>query len=431
MNHPGSSRSLDEWLAWLETLTPNEIELGLERVGVVLSRLNLKPAGRTIVVAGTNGKGSSVAMLESLYLTQSQSVGCYTSPHIHRYNERIRIAGVDVSDDQIVDSFLQVEAARQDTPLTYFEYGTLAAFCLFDTENVETQVLEVGLGGRLDAVNAVEPDGCLITNVSLDHCSWLGSDVDSIAFEKAGVMRSGKPCVFAGEDRPAAIDQFAVKSGADLRCAGEDFRSTIIDPRHWRFEGREVVLDPLEYPSMRGRFQIRNAAGVLALIEAMGDKLVLTQDNVDAALGTVEVPGRCQVIERGRRWVVDVAHNADAARALAIALREMGIDGGMTCIIGVLNDKDIPGMLDPLLPLVDNWIAVSADGPRAVPAEELGRVVANFADQPCLIADSIADACAAASNGYLDSKPVLVTGSFMTIGPALDWLQQNPDSDKR
>jgi dihydrofolate synthase/folylpolyglutamate synthase len=195
--------------------------------------------------------------------------------------------------------------------------------------------------------------------------------------------------------------------------------------------GKEVVLDPLQHPSLMGSFQIRNAAGVLALVEAMGDQDLLTKVNVNAALGSVSVPGRCQVIERKRRWIVDVAHNADAARVLAIALREMEVEGGMTCIIGVLNDKDIPGLLDPLLPLVDNWVAVSAGGPRAVPAEELGRVVANIADKPCLLADSVSNACAAVSNDQFDSNAVLVTGSFMTIGPALQWLQQNPDSDKR
>ena len=228
MNQPGSLSSghatLDNWLAWLETLSPTEIDLGLDRVLEVLDRLQVARPGRVIHVAGTNGKGSSVAMLEALFLQLGNRIGSYTSPHVSRYNERIRIDGEPVSDAEIINAFERVEAARQNVPLTYFEYGTLAAVLVFESNQVETAILEVGMGGRLDAVNAIEPDAGIITNVSLDHCDWLGEDIESIAAEKAGILRSDKAFVFGARDVPDAILSAAEEMGADLTLVRSPYR---------------------------------------------------------------------------------------------------------------------------------------------------------------------------------------------------------------
>lgn len=422
MSRTGSFKSLAEWLAWLETLTPNEIELGLERVAAVLQRLSLKKPGRVIHVAGTNGKGSCVAMLEVLYLQKSSSVGAYTSPHIHRYNERIRIAGAAVLDDLILEAFERVESVRDNTPLTYFEYGTLAALCIFDAAAIETVILEIGMGGRLDAVNAVEPDGGIVTNVSLDHCGWLGHDIETIAAEKAGIFRQNKPFVFASDNVPKSVNQVANDVGARLRSLNTDYRFSVESTGRWCFAGRDTTVTELDRPTLHGHFQIQNAAGVLALVEALCDRVLLNNELINTAFSSLTLPGRMQLIERKRIWLVDAAHNPAAATVLADSITaSQGCVG--TCIIGVLNDKDVAGIVEPLLNCVDRWISVPLGGPRATPAAELARVISNLSNKPCLVADSVAAACGFADGRPGDLNPVLITGSFLTVGPALQWLE--------
>jgi dihydrofolate synthase/folylpolyglutamate synthase len=240
----GSFSTLDDWLPWLETLSPREINLGLERVVKVLDVLDLPRAQRVITVAGTNGKGSSVAMLEALFANAGYKTACFTSPHVLRYNERIRIDGHVASDTEIIAAFERVQSARRDVPLTYFEFGTLAALIVFAEAGADTLILEVGMGGRLDAVNAVEPDACLITNIALDHTTWLGHDTESIAAEKAGIMRAGKPVVFGAQNLSDAITEHAEKIGADLRLASEDFGFETNDKNAavWSWHGRKVKL---------------------------------------------------------------------------------------------------------------------------------------------------------------------------------------------
>jgi len=432
MVKPGSFQTLSDWLAWLETLSPNEIDLGLERVEEVLQRLQLARPNRVIHVAGTNGKGSSAAMLEALFLQQSKSVGCYTSPHIHRYNERIRVAGNAVGDEVILQAFERVESERNAVPLTYFEFGTLAALCVFDQAQVETTILEIGLGGRLDAVNVVEPDAGIITNVSLDHVAWLGSDVDTIAAEKAGILRSGKPFVFANEQPPQAIVKKAKEMSSDLRVLNRDYAYNIASEGSWQFCGRDYRLPTLQAPSLAGEFQIHNAAGVLALVEAMGETALLDANLIDAAFSALQLAGRFQIIERRQQWILDVAHNAGAARALAdsvVAIDRASIDNvpRLRCVIGILDDKNIADIVEPLLPFVSEWISVTAASPRAFPAAELGRVIANMSGQSCLLAGEVATVCEELDADESSELPVLVTGSFLTVGPALGWLAANPD----
>ena len=424
MSKSGSFSSLADWLGWLETLAPNEIDLGLERVALVLQRLNLGRPERVIHVAGTNGKGSTVAMLESLYLQASSSVGSYTSPHIHRYNERIRFAGRDVADKQILEAFARVESCRQDVALTYFEYGTLAALCVFDQAAAKTVILEIGMGGRLDAVNAVEPDGGIICNVSLDHCEWLGHDVETIAVEKAGILRGGKPFVYGDFNRPAAIDNAARILGTDLRACGRDYRFSVNEDG-WDFESSGLCLRNLRLPALPGRIQVQNAAGVIALVEALNDVSLLTPQTIDTAFANLALQGRFQSLNYGKRWLIDVAHNPGAAKILAESLEASHLRGEVTCIIGMLNDKDVAAVIALLEPHVDTWIAITADGPRAMAAHELGRIVANGSDKHCLVANSISEACIVAGSGGSGDDVVLVTGSFMTVGPVLRWLSDS------
>lgn len=415
-----SGLPLADWLRRLETLSPREIDLGLERVAEVLGRLALEPPARVVLVGGTNGKGSSVEMVRAL-LSGSGVVGTYTSPHVIRYNERIAINGEPATDDEIVAAFEQVEAARGDVPLTYFEFGTLAALVVFEAANADIAILEVGLGGRLDAVNVVEPDASLITNVSLDHCDWLGNDVESIGYEKAGIMRTGKPVVFADTDIPASVAAHAEQLGARLIRAGHDYSWAAAEGGRWSWRGRGLELVDLEVPSLQGPMQIQNAAGALALIEALGLERELDAGNVNRALTGLRLPGRMQTIERQQEWLFDVAHNPAAAEALAASLRQAG-SRATVAIVGILDDKIVEGIVGPLAEHVDNWIAVTGASPRAIDAAELARRIANETGKACLIADSLdaaienADAVAGAGGR------TLVTGSFYVVGPLLERL---------
>jgi dihydrofolate synthase/folylpolyglutamate synthase len=411
---------LPDWLRRLETLSPREIDLGLERVADVLGRMALERHARVIHVGGTNGKGSSVEMLRAL-LSGQGVVGTYTSPHVMRYNERIAVNGDAASDEVIVAAFERVEAARGDIPLTYFEFGTLAALAVFEAADVDTAILEVGLGGRLDAVNAVDPDASLITNVSLDHCDWLGHDVESIGYEKAGIMRAGKPVVFADTSMPASVAEHAQKLGARLILAGRDYTWTPARDGRWAWRGRDLVLPDLAVPSLRGPKQLQNAAGALALVEALGLEQVLVPERVNRALSRLRLPGRMQTIEREQEWLFDVAHNPAAAEALAASLQQSD-ERFDVAIVGILDDKDVEGIVRPLATQVDAWIAVTAVSHRAIDGAELARRIANEAGKACLIADSIdvvvENAGAIAGSG----GRVLVTGSFYTVGPLLERL---------
>ncbi len=410
---------LPDWLRRLETLSPNKIDLGLERVAEVLGRMTLEPPSRIILVGGTNGKGSSVEMLRAL-LSGDNVVGTYTSPHVVRYNERIVVNGLPATDDDIVAAFERVEAARGDVPLTYFEFGTLAALAVFHTAKVDTAILEVGLGGRLDAVNVVDPDVSLITNVSLDHCEWLGDDVEKIGFEKAGIMRAGRPAVFADTDMPASVALHAESLGAELVRAGRDYTWTADDDARWSWRGRRIELAGLALPALAGRIQLQNAAGALAVVEALGLERLLEPAHVDRAFASLRLPGRMQVIEREQRWLLDVAHNPAAAAALAASLRQQQAPASVA-IVGILDDKDVEGIIRPLAVFVDNWIAVTAASPRAIDAAELARRVANATGKACLIADS-PDTAIERARAMSGSGNVLVTGSFFTVGPVLERL---------
>ncbi len=417
----GHGLSLDEWLTQIESYSPQEIILGLERVDALLQRLNLDLPETVFHVAGTNGKGSSVAMLESLLRTTGARVGSYTSPHILRYNERICVGGIAATDAQITAAFELIESVRGDIPLTYFEFGTLAALAVFARNDIEIAVLEVGMGGRLDAVNAIEPTAGLITNVSLDHCAWLGDNIEAIAGEKAGIMRATKPIVFAARDCPSTITEHADAVGSRLIAAGRDYDWSI-NGDQWSWRGAKHELHNLARPCVSGNIQIQNAAGVLALLEAAGFESLLKTDVISGALGDLQLPGRMQSV--GENWLLDVAHNPAASAALADALGEQLVAGTTSVILGMLDDKDIEGVVAPLSVHVDQWIAVTADNPRATPARELARRVANATHRACLIAESLSNAIEVARDRAGKHDRILVTGSFYVVGAALELLER-------
>lgn len=398
---------LSDWLTWLETLSPREIDLGLDRVQAVLDRLSLELPRHVLLIAGTNGKGSSVAMADALLRAADYRVGAYTSPHITNYNERIAVQGCLAGDAEIVAAFETIEAVRDDVPLTYFEYGTLAALVLFERAGLDVWILEVGMGGRLDASNAIDPTGALISNVSLDHCDWLGDDIETIAVEKAGVMRSGIPVVFGAEDVPQAIVDRATEIGATLLLRDRDY-----------------TLDSVPQPGLRGDFQVGNAAAVIALLRAAGLGDAAEPELVASVLPTVQVAGRGQAIEQdGIEWLLDVAHNPAAAKVLAQTLDAEERAGTTQAIIGMLDDKDVEGSVLPLNRHIDQWIAVSADSHRAIPSQELARRIANACGRPCQVADSLADAMESARRDASINDRILVTGSFYLVGPVLECLK--------
>ena len=419
MTHPGSS--LADWLVRLESFSPHEIELGLDRVRAVLERIDVRLPGQILHIAGTNGKGSSVAMAAALIAQSGAVVGTYTSPHISRFNERICIAGEPASDAEIVTAFERVEQARADTPLTYFEFGTIAALLVFESRQVDCAVLEIGLGGQLDAVNAVEPTAGLITNVSMDHSAWLGDDIESIAFEKAGIMRAAKSTVYADPNIPQAVLKHAAELGADLVVAGRDY-SWESDASAWHWQGQRHRLDGLGIPALRGRFQVGNAAGVLALLEVAGFDELLTAATVNRALADVTLPGRLQSVVDEHHWLIDVAHNAAAAEVLAESLAADPVAGKTVAIAGMLDDKDVAAVIAPLHEHVDFWIAVTAESSRAIDAAELGRQIANQTNAGCQIADDLPAAMTFARERTGPDDRILICGSFHVVGPALEAL---------
>lgn len=415
---------LSDWLTWLETLSPKEIDLGLDRVQTVLDRLLLEVPAHVLLIAGTNGKGSSVAMTQAVLSAVDYRVGAYTSPHVNRYNERIAIDGVPVADEQIIAAFERVEAERDDVPLTYFEYGTLAAMVVFSTAELDFWVLEVGMGGRLDACNVIDPTASLITNVSLDHCDWLGEDIETIASEKAGVMRAGVPTVFGSRDVPRSLQQHAATIGADLRLLGRDFDYEHDAHGDWHWNGRSVMRHSLKAPGMRGEFQVGNAAAVMALLEAAGLDDALDKALLDRVLPDLALTGRLQSVRAcGADWLLDVAHNPAAATVLAETLAATDLAGKTWAIIGILDDKDAEGIAASLDNVIDYWIAVTASSPRAVEADELARRIANACGRPCRISESLDDAMQYVRRSATENDRILVTGSFYLVGPALRNLE--------
>ena len=420
-------RSLADWLRWQETLHPSTIDLGLERMRRTLQRLEWRqPACPVITVAGTNGKGSTVALTSHMLRAAGYRVGTFSSPHLIRYNERIVIDGREVSDASLVAAFERIDAARGSDTLTFFEFNTLAALLVFDTACPDAIVLEVGLGGRLDSVNAVDADVAIVTSIALDHCDWLGSDVESIGREKAGIFRPGKPAIFGSREMPSSIAAAAQQLGSPLYRLGHDF-DWRRDGECWSWRGRATSYDNLPRPSLHGELQFDNASSVLCALECLSSRLPITRDAIAQGLQTVTLPGRFQTIRRAKpiavEWILDVAHNPAAAQALAGQLAERRTEGRTIAVCGILGDKDIDGIASALRGAFDAWIIVGVESPRAVPVDALAQRLARMDATVATTAPDVGTGCEIAQKMARAGDRVVVFGSFLTVGPALEWLQ--------
>ncbi len=412
---PRSFATLAEWLRWQETLNPRRIELGLERAQDVAVRLKLAaPAPTVITIAGTNGKGSSVALLEAMLSAGDYRVGSYSSPHLLRYNERVRLQGVEASDTQLCTAFAAVEAARGDTALTYFEFGTLAALWLFQRARLDVVLLEVGLGGRLDAVNIVTPQLALITNIGLDHTDWLGADRESIGREKAGILRAWTPAVCADPDPPASVHQAAAGLGLRLMQLGRDFGMRA-HSTNWDWQGWASDFHALPLPRLAGHHQLRNAAGVIAALQLLADVLPVARPALEAGLRSYDLPGRFEFAQReGIELVFDVAHNVESAAALADNLRAHPAGGRSFAVFGALRDKPLADMLSRLAPLIDGWyLGGLPELPRGLAQQELQVAAAGLAQAS--VHATVAQAYAAARSAARAGDRIVIWGSFHTV----------------
>jgi len=418
-------QTLDKWLDWQSGLHPRKIDLGLERVSEVWDRLLNQPLpGIVLTVAGTNGKGSCVSMLESILLAAGYRTGCYTSPHLIRYNERIRLDGEEATDESICSAFESVDGARGEVPLTYFEFGTLAALSLFARHAPDVILLEVGLGGRLDAVNILDPDVALITTVDIDHTEWLGETRDAIALEKGGIMRPGRPAIFGDLDAPAALIEEARTRQAPLYVAGLDF-SYEETARGWNWQGGGVWHDALPHPRLSGSFQLMNASAVLMLLALIGERLPVARSAIDAGLRNARPAGRFQVIASDPLTIVDVAHNPQAARALAGNLSETACRGRTIAVFSMLEDKDIAGVISIMQPWIDHWCLVSVEGDRGMSEAALAARVAGAGVHERQISRHRDTAGALHSAGAKSGQEgrVIVFGSFRLAADAMQVLQ--------
>jgi len=411
--------SLDEWLRWQESLHPSAIDLGLERPGKVLKALGLESPTHTVIsVAGTNGKGSSVAMLEAILLAAGYRVGCYTSPHLLRYNERIRINAEEVSDEALCESFERIDRARGETSLTYFEFGTLAAFDLFARAELDVAVLEVGLGGRLDAVNLMDADAALITAIDVDHAAWLGDDREVIAREKAGILRARKPAVCSDPNPPQSLLQYAENCGVPLALPGRDFHYHV-SGEEWSWRGVTTRRDALPLPSLRGNFQLQNASGVLMLLELLTERLPVSAQHLRQGLLSTVLPGRFQVLPGDIPLVVDVAHNPQSAAMLAGNLRHMPVNGRTHAVVAMLADKDQAAVVGELVPIVDAWYVAGLDVYRGSESSPLCRTVEEQGGQSVQAFTNVATALGAAKAAAKAGDRIIVFGSFYTVAEAL------------
>jgi dihydrofolate synthase/folylpolyglutamate synthase len=419
-------QTLAEWLTYLESLHPKTIALGLERVAEIKQRLNLDPKFPVIVVGGTNGKGSVCALLESILYAAGYRVGCYTSPHLLRYNERVRIDKLQVSDDELCASFEQIERVRGDqlsgipeVPLTYFEFGTLAAMKCFIDRKVDVAILEVGLGGRLDAVNVFDNDCAVLTSVDIDHTDYLGDTREQIAFEKAGIFRSGRVAICSDGEVPQMIPARAQEIGAELWCIGSEFGYTQHQGQ-WDFRCRMGGRSALPYPALRGAFQLHNASAALAALDVLKGRLPVSMDAVRRGLVEVRLAGRFQFVPGKPALILDVAHNPHAARSLAQNISSLPSCPHTYGVFSMLKDKDIAGVVAALDSHIDTWLIAGVDSVRGATVREIEQVLEQGRVRGEIRAFSnIAEAVRYAYNAAGENDRILAFGSFYTVAEVM------------
>jgi dihydrofolate synthase/folylpolyglutamate synthase len=413
--------NLQEWLSHCERLHPQNIDMGLDRVAAVAKNMGLQFACPVITVAGTNGKGSTCAMLEAILREAGYRTGLFTSPHLVYFEERCKMNGKAVSSTELETHFANVEVARGDISLSYFEFTSLAIFSCLASADVDVVILEVGLGGRLDAVNVIDTDCAIITSIDIDHTEWLGPDRESIGREKAGIMRSGKPVIVSDPHPPASLAQHAATVGALLWQSGSDFLFSG-DQQQWRWQGAGRTWAGLAYPALRGVNQLVNAAGVLAALQALKDSLPVNAQAIRLGLSRVEWAGRFQMLPGQPAVVLDVAHNPHAVAALAHNLDAMGFFAVTRVVMGVMADKDLQAMVQRLQPLVEHWYFCDLPSSRAASAAQLQSVWQTCDPRNGQTAKTFDDPVAALAQAMADADPtdrILVFGSFLTVGGVL------------
>lgn len=416
--------TLAEWLSWQESLNPAEIDLGLDRVSRVLRQAGLSDAFGCplITVAGTNGKGSVVATIEAIALAQGGRTCSYTSPHLLKYNERIRIGGAAVDDQSLCEAFERVDRARQDVPLTYFEFGTLAAIDLFTRADPDLVVMEIGLGGRLDAVNVMQPDVAVVTTIGIDHTEWLGSDREAIGFEKAGILRGGRPAVCGDADPPRSLLAQADRVAADLQLIGRDFRAERRGEQ-WDFYREGGGIDALPLPVLAGEFQLANAATAIMALQSIRD-FELSADAVRRGLRAVRLPGRFQTISDRPQVILDVAHNLQAATALTAQLESSECSGSTHAVVAMLADKPAAEVIAQLSPVIDHWYTAGLESvARGRKAADMAAAVERAAPNVKLSAAStVALACEQALAAAGKNDRIIIFGSFYTVAEAMRYF---------
>ena len=414
---------LDDWLAWQESLHFTAIELGLDRCNRVAQRMGLlKLDSRIISISGTNGKGSSAAMLDSILRTSGYRVGAYTSPHLTRYNERICIDGIQATDEQLCRSFDRIDRARGDISLTYFEFGTLAALDIFRRAQLDIVILEVGLGGRLDAVNILDADVALVVTIDLDHEKWLGYTREAIGREKAGIFRRRRPAICSDPDAPASVASCARATGAEFYQAGRDFSCTI-NSDTWTWNRPGAVYETLPKPGVNNDRQVQNAAGVLMALETLAGDFPVSLDTVGACLRDFRLAGRFQVVPGETPCILDVAHNPQAVSALVENLGKFPSVGETHVVIGMLKDKNHGAVFEKLAEVADHWYLAQLQQDRAASVTELTGALARHADlEKVGQFRTVRDALAEAGSRTRIGDRIIVTGSFVTVGAALDYL---------
>ncbi len=412
-------KPLADWLQYIEQQHPKSIALGLDRVTAVFARLGVKLHDPVFTVGGTNGKGSTCAMLESILRAAGYRTGLYTSPHLLRYNERVRVAGGEASDAALVEGFEAVERARAEVALTYFEFGTLAALWLFAREQVEAAILEVGLGGRLDAVNVVDADCAVLTSVGIDHVDYLGATREDIGREKAGIFRPGRPAVIAEPDPPRTV----LEAPGEKLLLGRDFGYRA-EAAQWNYWGPGGRRNALAYPALRGRTQLRNASAAICALESL--KLPIAMQEVRHGLAEVQSAARFQVLPGRPQVILDVAHNPQAAAVLAQNLADSGFAADTIAVCGMLRDKDIAGVLRSVAPRITRWHLATLGGPRGASATELAAHVSG--EVHCF--EDPAAAFAAAQALADEGDKIVVFGSFLTVAEVMAWLNNNKTSKR-
>jgi dihydrofolate synthase/folylpolyglutamate synthase len=419
--------SLEQWLAYQAQVHPQAIDLGLDRLLRVLDRLGWRqPKVPVITVAGTNGKGSVSACCAAIMAAAGFRVGTFTSPHLRDYRERIQIHDRLVGAEELVSAFERIEAARGDVGLTFFEFNTLAALLVFEAAQLDAWVLEIGMGGRLDAVNVVDPDVAVVVSIGFDHQEYLGTTLEAIAREKAGIFRQGRPAVLGSLEMPGNVAEMARAIGAPLKRLGLEY-TYALEGATWHFRGSRWNLPHLPAPALMGGAQYANAATAIAALEEIDARLAIPAAAVAQGLKQVRLAARFQVIAPATlaapTWILDVAHNPAAARVLARNLRDTPSGGRTLAVCGILADKDASGVAAELRDCVDAWWCVTTDGERGRSGASLAQTIALEVAAPVEAAESIAAGCAAAL-AYANLKDrIVVFGSFHVAGPALDWLE--------